>query len=158
MSRLWDHLSSNLQLYVDAEPPPPPPPAPTSKLQRVPSRNETTKRPRRDWNLSLSEDYLLDSNSVQKEQHQSNETATTKRQKIVWEERKKKEIQSQRATFPLRSVVTSVLNPVDKQNPPDRDTDTDTKPDRATSHSHRRRLRQDNSQQKKEVHFFSILI
>ncbi|XP_078166096.1 uncharacterized protein LOC144560718 isoform X2 [Carex rostrata] len=154
ISWLWDHLSSNLQLYVDAEPPPPPPPAPTSKLQRVPSRNETVKRPRRDWNLSLSEEYLLDSDTLQKEQHQPNETTTattSKRQKIVWEEREKKEIQSQRATFPLRSVVTSVLNPVDKQNPPDRDTDThtDTKPT-ATSRSHRRRLRQDNSQQKKE--------
>ncbi|KAF3338289.1 Zinc finger CCCH domain-containing protein 14 [Carex littledalei] len=150
ISWLWDHLSSNLQLYVDAEPPPPPPPAPTSKLQRGPSRDDkdkTVKRPRRDWNLSLSED-----NSVEKEHQQPNETTatTTKRQKIVWEERKK-----ERASFPLRSVVTSVLNPVDKQPDRDRDTrdtrdrDRDRKPT-ATSRTHRRRLPQDNSQQIKE--------
>ncbi|KAJ4779801.1 Polyadenylate-binding protein 2 [Rhynchospora pubera] len=94
---LWDHLSSNLPIYC---PPPPPSVPPTSKRGRRDHDSEPDAK----------------ANDHDKEKK-------TKRQKILWDMDKDKDTkmrptdardpprETERDMFPLRSVVTSVLNP-----------------------------------------------
>ncbi|KAJ1700215.1 hypothetical protein LUZ63_008727 [Rhynchospora breviuscula] len=84
---LWDHLSSNLPLYC---------PPPSSSVP------PTSKRGRRDHD-SAPEAKPSDHDKDKK----------TKRQKIVWDKDKDTNMRptAARDRFPLRSVVTSVLNP-----------------------------------------------
>jgi hypothetical protein len=144
-------LTCNSMWRGRAPAPTPSPPVPTSEFQRDRDSGKTIKRLRRDWNIP-EENLLHSTATTTTTTGTGNSKETAKRQKIVWENTKKDEVKpdrvKERPRFPLRSVVTGVLNPADKGG--------DRKPS-SSQRVERRRVQEDDLQPIKVLNLIALI-